>query len=152
MCHARTKQHSTAQATSGCCSPPGVLLLHLSALLLLKLYLHLSTASLLSLLHQGCCHCRCCSAPLSAVKAGQKHSRILLNPSVSVLSGPGVNLNLTYAGSPYKATAIEATAKQVRQPVIEKHRRCCYRTTLSGTSHQTRKKPRPASNWLLCWL
>jgi hypothetical protein len=38
---------------------------------------------------------------------------VLINPSVAVAAEPTVSLSLTFAGSLNKATAIEATAKQV---------------------------------------
>jgi hypothetical protein len=38
---------------------------------------------------------------------------VLINPGVAAGAEPAISLSLTYAGSDTKATAIEATAKQV---------------------------------------
>ncbi|KAF6254395.1 hypothetical protein COO60DRAFT_322562 [Scenedesmus sp. NREL 46B-D3] len=51
--------------------------------------------------------------PVGAVRAAQRGHRVLINPSVAAGAEPAVSLSLTFAGSPHKATAIEATAKQV---------------------------------------
>lgn len=52
---------------------------------------------------------RCCRA----VRAAERGKHVLINPSVAAGAEPAVSLSLTFAGSMTKATAIEATAKQV---------------------------------------
>jgi hypothetical protein len=49
------------------------------------------------------------------VRAVEKSHRIIINPSLAVGTEPAISLSLTFAGSLHKATAMEATAKQVRR-------------------------------------
>ncbi|WIA37613.1 hypothetical protein OEZ86_014515 [Tetradesmus obliquus] len=70
------------------------------------------------------------SHPIGAVRAAERGKHVLINPSVAAGAEPAVSLSLTFAGSMTKATAIEATAKQVSNAAFIKAMR--HASTATG--------------------